>query len=116
MALRPDMAARGFRQLLDLFRQRILNPLPLTVFSASESADAFRFMQHSSQTGKVVLDLRDIPCGAPERSSAAPPIRLTGTHLVTGGLSGFGLETARWLVSAGAEALALLGRRGPVDE
>jgi phthiocerol/phenolphthiocerol synthesis type-I polyketide synthase C len=116
MALRPDMAARGFRQLLDLFRQRILNPLPLTVFSASEAADAFRFMQHSSQTGKVVLDLRDIPCGAPERSSAAPPIRLTGTHLVTGGLSGFGLETARWLVSAGAEALALLGRRGPVDE
>ena len=116
MALRPDMAARGFRQLLDLFRQKILNPLPLTVFSASEAANAFRFMQHSSQTGKVVLDLRDIPCGAPERSSAAPPIRLTGTHLVTGGLSGFGLETARWLASAGAEALALLGRRGPMDE
>ena len=116
MALRPDIAARGFRQLLDLFRQKILNPLPLTVFSASEAANAFRFMQHSSQTGKVVLDLRDIPCGAPERSSAAAPIRLTGTHLVTGGLSGFGLETARWLASAGAEALALLGRRGPVDE
>jgi NAD(P)-dependent dehydrogenase (short-subunit alcohol dehydrogenase family)/acyl carrier protein len=31
---------------------------------------------------------------------------------VTGGLSGFGLATARWLVRRGARHLALLGRRG----
>jgi len=119
MALRPDMAARGFRELLELFRQRALYPLPLTVFPASEAAEAFRFMQHSSQTGKVVLDLSDIPCGPAPRQSAASGglgITETGTYLVTGGWSGFGLETARWLVAQGVRSLAVLGRRGPTGD
>ena len=118
MALRPDMAARGFRELLELFRQRILAPLPLTVFPAAEAAEAFRYMQHSNQTGKVVLDLSDIPCGTPPRSAKLPE-RLfagAGTYLVTGGWSGFGLETAKWLVAQGARSLALLGRSGPSSE
>lgn len=116
MALRPDMAARGFRELLELFKNRSLAPLPMTVFPAAEAAGAFRFMQHSNQTGKVVLDLSDIPgeaaipCAVPESS----PIRADGTYLVTGGWSGFGLETARWLLSQGARSLAVLGRKGPV--
>lgn len=118
MALRPDMAARGFRELLELFRQRILAPLPLTVFPAAEAAEAFRYMQHSNQTGKVVLDLSDIPCGPPPRSAKLPDRLFTGagTYLVTGGWSGFGLETAKWLVARGARSLALLGRSGPSSE
>ncbi len=117
MALRPDMAARGFRRLLELFRQRILAPLPLTVFPASEAAEAFRFMQHASQTGKVVLDLADLPSVPPVRgASRTPPVVAEATYLVTGGLSGFGLETARWLVAHGARSLALLGRRGAASE
>jgi phthiocerol/phenolphthiocerol synthesis type-I polyketide synthase C len=36
-----------------------------------------------------------------------------GTYIVTGGLDGFGLEAARWLVRNGARRLALLSRRGP---
>jgi NADPH:quinone reductase-like Zn-dependent oxidoreductase/NADP-dependent 3-hydroxy acid dehydrogenase YdfG/acyl carrier protein len=118
MALRPDMAARGFRQLLEFFRQRILSPLPLTVFPAAEAAEAFRYMQHSNQTGKVVLDLSDIPSAPALRRTKSPERLLNpeGTYLVTGGWSGFGLETARWLVSQGARSLALLGRRGPTGE
>lgn len=34
------------------------------------------------------------------------------TYLVTGGLSGLGLEAARWLVGHGAKHLALVGRKG----
>jgi NADPH:quinone reductase-like Zn-dependent oxidoreductase/acyl carrier protein len=118
MALRPDMAARGFRELLELFRQRVLAPLPLTVFPAAEAAEAFRYMQHSNQTGKVVLDLSDIPCGAQPRSTKLPErlFAAEGTYLVTGGWSGFGLETAKWLVDQGARSLALLGRSGPSSE
>ncbi|MCH9650133.1 MAG: SDR family NAD(P)-dependent oxidoreductase [Deltaproteobacteria bacterium] len=33
-----------------------------------------------------------------------------GAYLITGGLSGLGLETARWLAQAGARRLILLGR------
>lgn len=118
MALRPDMAARGFRELLELFRQRILAPLPLTIFPAAEAAEAFRYMQHSNQTGKVVLDLSDIPCGPPPQSNKLPEqfFATEGTYVVSGGWSGFGLETAKWLVAHGARSLALLGRRGPSSE
>ena len=39
-------------------------------------------------------------------------LRADGTYLVTGGVSGFGFEAARWLAAHGAGAIALLGRRG----
>ncbi|MFM8982337.1 MAG: SDR family NAD(P)-dependent oxidoreductase [Spartobacteria bacterium] len=115
MALRPDMAARGFRELLELFKNRSLAPLPMTVFPAAEVASAFRFMQHSNQTGKVVLDLSDIPSEASAHGTfpSAFKLRSDGTYLITGGWTGFGLETAKWLLSQGARSLAVFGRRGP---
>jgi phthiocerol/phenolphthiocerol synthesis type-I polyketide synthase D len=39
-----------------------------------------------------------------------------GVYVVTGGLSGLGLETAEWLVGRGCLALCLIGRRAPADE
>lgn len=36
--------------------------------------------------------------------------------MVTGGLGGFGLTTAQWLVARGARSIALVGRRGAVTE
>ena len=38
------------------------------------------------------------------------------SYLVTGGLGGFGLRTAQWLIDKGARHLVLLGRRGPASE
>jgi NADP-dependent 3-hydroxy acid dehydrogenase YdfG/SAM-dependent methyltransferase len=43
-------------------------------------------------------------------------IRDDATYLVTGGLRGFGLATARWLVGLGARHLVLLGRTGAAHE
>jgi NAD(P)-dependent dehydrogenase (short-subunit alcohol dehydrogenase family) len=42
----------------------------------------------------------------------APRIRPDASYLVTGGLGGFGLETAKWLAGEGARHLALVSRRG----
>lgn len=39
-----------------------------------------------------------------------------GTYLITGGLSGLGLEVARWMVNCGAGNLALIGRSCPSEE
>ncbi len=39
-----------------------------------------------------------------------------GTYLVSGGLGGFGLRLARWIVENGGRHLALLGRRDPPEE
>ncbi|WP_253834549.1 type I polyketide synthase [Actinokineospora globicatena] len=45
--------------------------------------------------------------------AAAPAIGPEGTYLITGGLGGLGLETARLLHRLGARRLALVGRSAP---
>jgi acyl transferase domain-containing protein/acyl carrier protein len=50
-------------------------------------------------------------------ATAGPPdglrIRAGGAYLITGGLGGLGLRSARWLVEQGARHLVLVGRRAP---
>ncbi|MBS0549800.1 MAG: SDR family NAD(P)-dependent oxidoreductase [Proteobacteria bacterium] len=48
------------------------------------------------------------------RPRSAETVRLSGTVLITGGLGGVGLHTARWAVSRGAEAVLLVGRQGGI--
>ncbi len=43
---------------------------------------------------------------------AAGTVRLSGTVLITGGLGGIGLHTARWALARGADAVLLVGRTG----
>ncbi|MGW9440035.1 type I polyketide synthase [Streptomyces sp. NPDC055607] len=45
-----------------------------------------------------------------------PSFRPDASYLVTGGLGGVGLRTARWLVENGARHLVLVGRRDPGSE
>lgn len=111
---RPDLAGRLFREVMALFRNGVLAPLPARVFPAERIVDAFRYMQAARQIGKVVVsfDGADIvpQCLLPETQA----IHFSGnaSYLVTGGVSGFGLETARWLARHGAGQLILLSRRG----
>jgi phthiocerol/phenolphthiocerol synthesis type-I polyketide synthase D len=52
----------------------------------------------------------------PETPHEPPALAWTkATYLVTGGLGGLGMETARWLVDRGARYLVLLGRHVPQD-
>ncbi|MET7671360.1 SDR family NAD(P)-dependent oxidoreductase, partial [Micromonospora luteifusca] len=44
------------------------------------------------------------------------PVRPAAAYLVTGGLGGLGLATARWLVEQGARCLLLVGRTLPAEE
>jgi acyl transferase domain-containing protein/SAM-dependent methyltransferase/acyl carrier protein len=50
---------------------------------------------------------------ATQDTSPEPPFRANAIYLVTGGLTGLGLETARWLADRGAGQLVLVGRRPP---
>jgi acyl transferase domain-containing protein/acyl carrier protein len=45
-----------------------------------------------------------------------PRFRQDGSFLITGGLGGLGLKTARWLVARGARHLILTGRSKPTPE
>lgn len=103
-AREPDLIGGMLRDLLASASQ--LPPLPRSLFSVDDADQAFRVMAQARHAGKIVLR-RELP---------ATGIRTDGTYLVSGGLSGLGLETARWLASKGAGRLVLLGRKGLTSE
>lgn len=108
---RPALAATLFEELGALFAAGTLRPLPFRLFDYAEAESAFRLMQASGHLGKIVLAPGPVLPRAlpdPQPFSARPD----AAYLVTGGLDGFGLETARWLVRQGARTLALVSRRG----
>lgn len=115
MAARPELAARLFAEVMALFHEGVLHPLPHRTFPADQVVDAFRYMQQAKQIGKVVVTLDESPTIESARNLPAPEhiaCRADGTYLVSGGLTGFGFETARWLLARGAGQVILLGRRG----
>jgi acyl transferase domain-containing protein/NADPH:quinone reductase-like Zn-dependent oxidoreductase/acyl carrier protein/NADP-dependent 3-hydroxy acid dehydrogenase YdfG/SAM-dependent methyltransferase len=111
---RPDLAAKLLREVTELMAAGDLRPLPCRTFPFAEAADAFRLMQVAGHLGKIVLvpDDRFVPT----EIQPAERIRSDRTYVITGGLTGFGLETARWLAAKGARHLALLSRSGKSAE
>jgi phthiocerol/phenolphthiocerol synthesis type-I polyketide synthase C len=111
---RPDLAGRVFREVMALFRSGVLSPLPVRAFPAERVVDAFRYMQQARQIGKVVVSFDGARITPQSLLPQQPTIRFDrqAAYLVTGGVSGFGLETARWLACNGAGQLVLLSRRG----
>jgi NAD(P)-dependent dehydrogenase (short-subunit alcohol dehydrogenase family)/acyl carrier protein len=93
-------------ELVEAFESGSLKPLPRTVFSVRDAANAFRYMAQAKHVGKVVL----------RQDATRGSVRADGSYLVTGGLGGLGLTVARWLVEQGARHLVLLGRREPTAE
>jgi phthiocerol/phenolphthiocerol synthesis type-I polyketide synthase C len=119
MSERPELTRRLFGEVLALFNEKVLFPLPYQVFAADEVIDAFRHMQQARQIGKIVVTYSDgVPDAAPQRSVSGQRLELSGdaSFLVAGGLTGFGLRTAEWLADRGARHLVLFGRRGPGAE
>ena len=103
---------------LALFEQGILHPLPFREFDANQVVEAYRYMQQARQIGKVVVTYANpIQQTVDTRAQPVRALQLAAdaSYLVTGGLGGFGLRTAQWLIDKGARHLVLLGRRGPAS-
>jgi acyl transferase domain-containing protein/acyl carrier protein len=122
-AARPESLASPLADLMREAADGTLDPLPHREFPISQARDAFQWMARARHIGKVVLSLVDpsvqvlsadeLPGGmAEEDAPAGLRFPADATYLVTGGLGGFGLATARWLVERGARHLVLLGRSG----
>ena len=110
---RPVLAAKLFGDVMALFQEGVLYPLPHRAFGAPRVVEAFRAMQQSRHIGKIVVSMNEVP-KLHEAAHKTPPIQLdkNSTWLVTGGVSGFGLASAQWLASRGAGHLVLINRRG----
>ncbi|MGO3223862.1 MAG: SDR family NAD(P)-dependent oxidoreductase [Halomonas sp.] len=118
MKVQPALTQRLFGEMMALFNDGTLSPLPFTAFSHSQVIDAFRYMQQARQIGKVVVTYEQ-PIAPPQNDvlgTAAMQLSAEASYLVTGGLGGFGLRTAQWLVDKGARQLILLSRSGAASE
>lgn len=83
---------------------------PISHTMHSDLADALRTLSGGRHTGKIVVQ-------APPLSSVFPITRrrfsTCGTHLVIGGLGGYGVELVRWLQARGASKVVVVSRRRP---
>ena len=116
MLVRPDLTRSLFAELMALFSEGVLHPLPYHAFEAEDVVDAFRYMQQARQIGKIVITyghgINRVHTPSP-LARAQLQLAADASYLVTGGLQGFGLRTAEWLASKGARQLILISRRGP---
>ncbi|XP_044764314.1 fatty acid synthase-like [Coccinella septempunctata] len=103
----------------DAIKTGAVKPLTTNVFKMSEVEEAFRFMASGKHKGKVMIQVRK---EEPVKETI-PPAVLTKAHprfeceeqksyIVTGGLGGFGLELADWLIIRGARKIVLTSRSG----
>ncbi|WP_244179764.1 type I polyketide synthase [Salinicola salarius] len=113
----PELTGELFTEMMALFADGTLSPLPYIAFGSDRVVEAFRYMQQARQIGKVVVTYERPPQMAPAPAKDIPlTLNAASTYVVTGGLGGFGLATAEWLAAKGARQLLLLSRRGPVTE
>ncbi len=109
---RPDLAARLFEEFHGLIDAGVFRPLPHRTYPLADASEAFRLMQQSRHVGKIVLDIAGGHRRVEPPAPAPLSLRPDATYATAGGLGGFGLETARWLVDRGARSIVLVGRSG----
>ncbi|MEU7371945.1 SDR family NAD(P)-dependent oxidoreductase, partial [Streptomyces hygroscopicus] len=97
----PDRIRELLAELVELFRQGAVEPLPVRHWDVTQAPTAFRWMSQGRHTGKIVLTI-------------PRPLDPEGTVLVTGGTGTLGSTIARHLVDRhGARHLLLVSRQGP---
>ena len=110
---RREVFATALHEVLDEFAAGRLKPLRCTTYPLADVTEAFRQMAGARHLGKLVLTLPQQGEVGAVLPDGPVPVREGGTYLITGGLRGLGLATARWLAGQGAGHLVLNGRTAP---
>ncbi|XP_063987869.1 fatty acid synthase-like [Diachasmimorpha longicaudata] len=110
----PVEEKRELHGLLQRFLdEKIIKPLNYTIFNREDIDSAFKYMTTGKHIGKVILKIQDE--AKMETSIPAFPryyCRPDRSYIILGGLGGFGLELADWLVNRGAQYIILTSREG----
>ncbi|XP_069122700.1 fatty acid synthase-like [Argopecten irradians] len=108
-----------WKQVSELLFQGInsgaVQPLPSCMFERDDLEGAFRYMAKGKHIGKVLIQIKDEAENlSPVIVEAVPRFACHPhkSYIITGGLGGFGLELAQWLINRGARQLVLTSRSG----
>jgi acyl transferase domain-containing protein/ubiquinone/menaquinone biosynthesis C-methylase UbiE len=112
MRERPEELAAQFQELMEAVGRGELKPLPYRVFPVSNAVGAFRYMTKAKHIGKVVVSMHEPEVAIAPASFEGLVLCEDATYLMTGGLGGFGLVVAQWMIERGARHLVLMGRSG----
>lgn len=111
LTAKPELATRLFDEIVENMKDGKLFAPPYRAFPKEQVKDAFRTMQQARHIGKIVVDMSRQEC--PKRAPAEESLLdVSGTWLISGGTSGFGLATARHLARLGVKHIVLASRRG----
>jgi len=93
----------------------IVKPLKATVYDANDIEQAFRYLASGKHIGKILLKVREnfadansLPINVVDRTIYHPQY----SYVILGGLGGFGVEFADWLVLRGCKKIVMSSRRG----
>lgn len=91
-----------------------IKPISRKVFQRDEIESAFRYMAAGKHIGKIIIKIHkeDESIDAPIPALPRYYCMTNKTYVIFGGLGGFGLELADWLIIRGAENLVLVSRKG----
>ena len=95
-----------------MYEQGLISPIhPMTLFTAAEIEQSFRYLQKGDHIGKAVVQM---PQDASQISSIprgnAVEFDPEACYLLTGGLGGLGRSAASWMVEHGARQLIFISR------
>jgi NADPH:quinone reductase-like Zn-dependent oxidoreductase/acyl carrier protein len=105
-----DLLRLLFQEIIALIRDHSLHPISYRPVPLGRVASAFRHMAQAKHVGKIVVSMEEPEGVALIRRRKPARFGSDGTYLITGGLGGFGLAVADWLVQNGARHLVLIGR------
>jgi acyl transferase domain-containing protein/NADPH:quinone reductase-like Zn-dependent oxidoreductase/NAD(P)-dependent dehydrogenase (short-subunit alcohol dehydrogenase family)/acyl carrier protein len=106
---RPAFIESALDELMRQFETRDLVPLPVKTYPISRAADAFREMAQGRHSGKIVFSFDDADVAVRPPQGGQISFSPGATYLVSGGVRGFGLAIAEWMIERGARHMVLLG-------
>lgn len=107
---KPAFVGQMLREVVSKFEDGTYRSLPQHEVPISDLENGFRFMAQAKHIGKVVFTLADPNITISIDAGTISRFDQNATYLITGGLGGFGMAVARWMVAHGARSLALMGR------
>lgn len=109
---RPEFVAGMLGKLTEEFEKGELSPLPVTTWPLEMAVEAFREMAQGKHHGKIAFSFPEEGVSASPREDEVLRFRSDATYLITGGVGGFGMAIAEWMIGKGAAHLVLLGAGG----